>query len=540
MHTDSYDSARGRRRVGRIVQVSIAIFLALVLVLDPFSLGSANAQTSSSKAEETREENAAKALDALPEVDLLDAEEMTGSKFDIDDSGEIPAIPADVPGASEATLDVPKDGVAKADLDGMKVEIATPMGETAPGDVHVEVAKPAEAKKEGITGVVLDLTAETAEESSSVEVTVSYATFAGMGGGDWASRLQLVHFPECPTVEELSKPEEPAPSPTPTSSPTPTVAPTPSDAPTPTPTAEPSAAPSATAGPSVTATPSATAAPSATVAPTSAPSPTAMSTPTATATPSTLPTDSPSPSATVAPRRAVSTDETPTPTPTPSVTPMPTPTAAPVVEAPCPPVPLETRNDPEAQTLTAIVPLTEKEGASAGASESVARLAVTSSTSPSGAGGDWSATNLSPSATWGMSGNSGAFTWGYPIDVPAVSAGPAPELALGYSSAVSDGRVPSSNNQSGWIGEGFDMSTGYVERTYTPCQKDLTGTPNNADLISGDLCWGQEQLTLVFKGAATPMIKDAATGVWYAETADGTRIERLTGGWSGGSGLLHG
>lgn len=188
MHTSTYDRGRRSRRAGRVTQVSIAIFLALVLVLDPFSLGSANAQSPSSKAEETREENAARALDALPEAEILDAEEMTGSKFDIDDSGELPVIPVDIPGESQATLDVPEDGVATADLDGMNVEIATPEGETAPGDVHVKVAKPAEAKKEGITGVILDLTAENAKESSSVEVTVSYATFAGMGGGDWASR----------------------------------------------------------------------------------------------------------------------------------------------------------------------------------------------------------------------------------------------------------------------------------------------------------------------------------------------------------------
>ncbi|MFT3798379.1 RHS repeat-associated core domain-containing protein [Microbacterium sp.] len=224
----------------------------------------------------------------------------------------------------------------------------------------------------------------------------------------------------------------------------------------------------------------------------------------------------------------------------------------------CRPIVLGSTNDPIAQTVTADVPLAARqdEGAqpgeqapaqpkasaatgtsstSAPAAMAATTLALTAGANPSGAGGSWTATNLSPSSTWGTSGNSGAFTWSYPLQTPGVSVGPVPDLSLGYSSAVSDGRTPSSNNQSGWIGEGFDLTSGFIERTYTPCQNDTGAGANNIGLSTGDLCWGKDAMTLTFKGSSTTLIKDATSGKWYAKSDDGTRVERLTGGWSGGT-----
>ncbi|MGV8885411.1 MAG: polymorphic toxin-type HINT domain-containing protein [Microbacteriaceae bacterium] len=197
--------------------------------------------------------------------------------------------------------------------------------------------------------------------------------------------------------------------------------------------------------------------------------------------------------------------------------------------ADCSPVPLETENDLAAQTVTATVPV---EDGSASMASARGALAVTAA--PSGSGGNWAATSLSPSATWGSGGSTGAFSWSLPIGVPPVTAGPTPELAISYSSASSDGKIPSTNNQSGPIGEGFDITTGYVERSYIPCSQNESSSSNNEDRASGDLCWGPKNATLMFNGSAVELIQDDATGKWKAKNDDGARIERLTGSWNGG------
>ncbi|WP_161972362.1 colicin D domain-containing protein [Glaciihabitans arcticus] len=192
----------------------------------------------------------------------------------------------------------------------------------------------------------------------------------------------------------------------------------------------------------------------------------------------------------------------------------------------CAPVPLETDNDLAAQTVTATVPVED-----GGISSARGALAVTAAAS--GSGGNWSATSLSPSATWGSGGSTGAFSWTLPIGVPPVAAGPTPELSISYSSASSDGKVASTNNQSGPIGEGFDITTGYVERSYIPCSQDESSSSNNEDRASGDLCWGPKNATLMFNGSAVELIQDDA-GFWKSKSDDGSRVEKLTGSWNGG------
>lgn len=204
--------------------------------------------------------------------------------------------------------------------------------------------------------------------------------------------------------------------------------------------------------------------------------------------------------------------------------------------------PVETVNDPVAATLSAVVPVDEAAAspapaalgrtASAAAAASTGKLAVIAGAS--GAGGDWGATSLSPSSSWAQSGSSGAFTWSYPMPVPLPAPGPAPQLNLSYSSSVSDGRTPASNNQSGWIGEGFDLSTGYIERSYVACDDDQdswngSGQPNNHDRSSADLCWREDNATLVFQGAATELVKTGANS-WVPKVDDGTLVTHETSG----------
>ncbi|MGV8973118.1 MAG: RHS repeat domain-containing protein [Rhodoglobus sp.] len=153
------------------------------------------------------------------------------------------------------------------------------------------------------------------------------------------------------------------------------------------------------------------------------------------------------------------------------------------------------------------------------------------SAAASGPTGNWGATSLSPSAAWQVSGQTGAFDWSYPMRTPPITSGPAPDIAISYSSDSLDGKVASTNNQTSWVGDGWGLDTGYVERKYVPCTQDTAGG-NNAAHPTGDLCWSSENATLVFGGKASDLVKDAATGTWRVKDDDGTRIERLTGGWN--------
>jgi RHS repeat-associated protein len=156
-------------------------------------------------------------------------------------------------------------------------------------------------------------------------------------------------------------------------------------------------------------------------------------------------------------------------------------------------------------------------------------LAVTSG--PSGSTGDFSVKPLAASATWQESGSTGAFTWSYPVRVPPSLGGPAPQLSLAYSSQGVDGRTAVSNNQPSWIGEGWDLWSGYVERGYKSCTDDLGGNANNA-VATGDECWGTDNAMLSLNGHAVDLLKDSS-GVWHPRNDDGSRIEHLTGASNG-------
>ena len=216
-------------------------------------------------------------------------------------------------------------------------------------------------------------------------------------------------------------------------------------------------------------------------------------------------------------------------------------------EVSCAPVPLATSvNDIEQQSITATVdlggaasPSTQIEGVSthnaayaATSSGSAVRLALTSGSA--GASGNWGATSLAPSASWGMSGGTGAFTWSYPLTVPQTAAGLAPELSLSYSSAGADGRTASTNNQASWVGEGWDLTSSYVERKYVPCAEDVDKVgdheANNRGATlkyAGDLCWGVDNATLVLNGSAVELVKDKNDGSWHSKSEDGATIQLI-------------
>jgi hypothetical protein len=184
--------------------------------------------------------------------------------------------------------------------------------------------------------------------------------------------------------------------------------------------------------------------------------------------------------------------------------------------AACMPIPLVSHNNVAAQQLSGDVPLGGGDGtlvaATAGASDSA---------------GTFTASSLQASATWSAGGNSGAFTWSYPMRTPPSLGGPAPAVALAYSSSAVDGRNQATNNQPSWVGEGFDWWPGYIERSYKTCADDMGGGANNST-ETGDECWGTDNATLSLSGAGGELIKDDATGAWHPKYDDNTLVQRLT------------
>ncbi|WP_241826984.1 polymorphic toxin-type HINT domain-containing protein [Streptomyces graminilatus] len=235
-------------------------------------------------------------------------------------------------------------------------------------------------------------------------------------------------------------------------------------------------------------------------------------------------------------------------------------------------VELETTNDTAAQAVTAIVD-TAADGTVTPASArpepisggpSIAQVSYRSSSTATGTavaasgdraavgvvdsgqgnGGSFKATPLASSGKWAAGGSSGAFTWSYPLTVPAAPAGPAPSISLGYNSQTVDGRTAVSSPQVSWIGEGWDYDPGHIERRYRSCQDDRktlkSGIPNNkaAKDKTSDLCWVSYNAVMSLAGRTTELVRDAPAGsnpetdteVYRPMQDDGTRVERRVAG----------
>ncbi|GGK47450.1 hypothetical protein GCM10010094_04380 [Streptomyces flaveus] len=135
--------------------------------------------------------------------------------------------------------------------------------------------------------------------------------------------------------------------------------------------------------------------------------------------------------------------------------------------------------------------------------------------------GNYKATPLSASSTWEAGGSSGSFTWSYPLGVPAPAAGPKPDLAFSYDSSSVDGRTANTNNQGSLVGEGFDLTSSYIERKYGSCDDD-----GQTDKF--DLCWKYTNASLVLNGKASELVKDDTSGEWRLKNDDASKVEHLT------------
>ncbi|MET9874886.1 RHS repeat-associated core domain-containing protein [Actinacidiphila glaucinigra] len=184
--------------------------------------------------------------------------------------------------------------------------------------------------------------------------------------------------------------------------------------------------------------------------------------------------------------------------------------------------PLDTDNDRAARTVSAQLSLSAAKTTGASAAPMVLALAAGTKSG----GGDYKATPLSASSTWEAGGSSGSFTWSYPLRTPPTAAGPAPDLSISYDSGGIDGRTGNTNNQGSWIGEGFDITSSYVERKYGSCDDD--GQDDKYDL-----CWKYDNASLVLNGHASELVKDDTTGEWRLKNDDASKVVHSTGAENG-------
>ncbi|MGI5183843.1 polymorphic toxin-type HINT domain-containing protein [Dactylosporangium sp. CA-152071] len=204
-------------------------------------------------------------------------------------------------------------------------------------------------------------------------------------------------------------------------------------------------------------------------------------------------------------------------------------------DAACRPVPVKSDNNVKTKTVSGEVTLPAAVTTVAASKLTSGSVTVALAAGPSGGAGDFGATTLAPSSTWSHGGSAGGFSWSYPMRVPPAVGGPAPTVGLSYASQSVDGRHAASNNQPGWIGEGFSYDTGFIERRYVGCADDKAddkgGKANNTE-DTGDLCWATDNAVMSLNGGGGELLKDGS-GLWHPVQDDGSRIEKVTGASNG-------
>ncbi|MEY9840320.1 RHS repeat-associated protein [Streptacidiphilus sp. EB103A] len=150
-------------------------------------------------------------------------------------------------------------------------------------------------------------------------------------------------------------------------------------------------------------------------------------------------------------------------------------------------------------------------------------VVLTGQPDASGTSGSYAASPVNDSAKWGTSGNTGAFTYSYPIATPPSVGGAAPKLSLSYSSQDADGRTSYTNGQGSWVGDGWTMWPGSISRSYRSCSDDGEASTES------DECWAGDNATLTLNGASHTLVHDDSTGVWKLADDDGSQVFELSG-----------
>ncbi|MFD4656027.1 RHS repeat-associated core domain-containing protein, partial [Kitasatospora sp. NPDC058444] len=185
--------------------------------------------------------------------------------------------------------------------------------------------------------------------------------------------------------------------------------------------------------------------------------------------------------------------------------------------------PLPGGNDVAKQTVAADALTTAPAGSMRLASAPGA-MVLAATTGSAGPSGDYKATPLSSASSWSTALNSGAFTWSYDIPLTTMPGGLTPKIGLSYNSGAIDGRTANSNNQASWAGDGFDLSPGFVERSYKACADD--GAPKTGTNSPGDQCWGTDNATISFAGHSGELIP-VSGDEWRIKNDDATKVVRV-------------
>ncbi|MFD0563859.1 hypothetical protein ACFQ2M_18950 [Kitasatospora saccharophila] len=177
--------------------------------------------------------------------------------------------------------------------------------------------------------------------------------------------------------------------------------------------------------------------------------------------------------------------------------------------------------------------LSSLESTPAGSGSGSGAMVLAATSAPDGSSGSYSATTLSPTGTWSAGGSTGAFSYSYPVKVPAAIGGATPNPELSYDSSSQDGRTSGTNNQSSWLGDGWNSGESYIERSYKNCADD---TSSGAPAGSGDRCWAGEVMTLSLNGSSSQLVYENGT-LRPASDSGTEKVERLylSGGASNGT-----
>lgn len=415
---------------------------------------------------------------------------------------EPPTPAADWPTPGRSSVDLA--GAAPGQLrraEGLPVWIGrSDTGPRAAGRVSVEVLDRGASEQVGVSGPVMHVRGAA---GGPVRLRLDVSRFADAMGGAWASRLQLMAYPGC-VLQRPADPECNQPTPLETtrggngSMLVADVNLPAADAPSDTATEDQLESPDETAP-----------------SPEGESSPSPESTPSTEAAPDSESSPAPLEDTTVEPSRArASTDSS--------------------VSA------VTYRGNSAVATRAGVRPGTSGSARMAVPTTSDSTVVAASSTA-SGPKGDWAATSLKSAASWSAGGSTGGFSWSYGLRLPEVASGLGPSLGLGYDSGSVDGQTSAENNQPSWVGVGWSLGPGFIERGYTSCGMDADKAgANNSGRKTGDLCWDDEPLSMSFGEHAGEMIatEDPADGsapsVFRLRNDDETLIERI--GTRGGAG----
>ena len=91
----------------------------------------------------------------------------------------------------------------------------------------------------------------------------------------------------------------------------------------------------------------------------------------------------------------------------------------------------------------------------------------------SGEEGDFGVSPLGVAGSWAAGVSGGEFSYGVPVRVVPAAGGLAPSVGLSYSSGAVDGRTNASGGQSSWVGEGWGLEPGFIERSFRSCADDV-------------------------------------------------------------------